>query len=282
MGANGGSPLPFKPNVHGVLIRIRFRTPTIRFDEDSAWGTVVGELYIGTSGYTYKDWRGIFYPKGTPQKAWLSFYAQHYNTVEINATFYRSFPKSVFERWFESTPDAFRFTLKGPRQITHYSQLHDIGNDLKEFIKSAAGLKDKLSVMLWQFPAKAKASTLLERLTGFLPLLPTHVRQVFEFRHTSWFNEAIYDLLNEYNAGWVINDSSRFPAREVIAGDFMYVRFHGPGKLYASLYTTEQLRRWAEKIRPRLAEMDVYAYFNNDYGGRALRNADELRTLLGA
>jgi uncharacterized protein YecE (DUF72 family) len=240
----------------------------------------MGNLYIGTSGYTYKDWRGIFYPKDVPQKAWLSYYAERYNTVEINATFYRSFPQSVFDRWYTSTPAAFRFTLKGPKLITHEKKLHDIEGELQQFVQSAAGLKDKLAVMLWQFPPGARAEKLCEPLKAFLPLLPKNTQQVFEFRHTSWFTDETYDLLNQYHAGFVINDSNRWPAREVVTGGCMYVRFHGPATLYASLYSIEALGAWVSKIRPRLLQNDVYAYFNNDYGGRALQNASELRALL--
>jgi uncharacterized protein YecE (DUF72 family) len=240
----------------------------------------MGELYIGTSGFTYQDWRGIFYPKGVAQKNWLSFYAQRYNTVEINATFYRPFPKSVYEKWRTNTPDDFCFILKGPQLITHEKKLHDVAENLKSFLEAARGLDGKLAVILWQFSSSITANTLREPFEQFLSLLPTDVRQVFEFRDTSWFNDEIYDLLNKYHAGFVINDSNRFPAREVITGDFMYVRFHGPGKLYASRYTTEQLKTWTEKIRPRLQKYDIYVYFNNDFDGRALDNANELRELL--
>ena len=240
----------------------------------------MGKLYIGTSGFTYKDWRGIFYPKGVAQKNWLTFFAEHFNTVEINATFYRSFPRSVFESWYERTPAAFRFTLKGPRRITHEKQLETVEDDLKQFVENAAGLREKLSVMLWQFRPGAKADEYKERFAHFLTLLPRDIRQVVEFRHSSWFNDEIYALLNRHHVGFVINDSSRWPAREVVTGDFMYVRFHGPQQLYASLYTPEQLDQWAKKIRPRLKEQDVYIYFNNDYGGRAIQNARELREML--
>ncbi|HLU09409.1 MAG TPA: DUF72 domain-containing protein [Oceanobacillus sp.] len=242
----------------------------------------MGDLYIGTSGYVYKDWRGIFYPKGVAQKNWLPFYAQHYDTVEINATFYRHFPRSVFERWHEITPAEFRFTLKGPRRITHEKKLNEIDDDLQQFVESAAGLQEKLSLMLWQFPASTHADGMTERLEQFLALLPKGIRQVIELRHTSWFNDDIYALLNRHHAGFVINDSSRFPAREVVTGDFAYVRFHGPGRLYASSYSRKQLQEWAEKIERWLTDYDVYVYFNNDYGGRALRNADELKGLLKA
>lgn len=204
----------------------------------------MGSLYIGTSGYTYKDWRGVFYPKGVAQKNWMTFYAEHYNTVEINATFYRPFPKHVYEHWRERTPDGFRFTLKGPRLITHEKKLHNVADTLKDFVDNARGLKDKLDVMLWQFSpgTHADGDGIKDRWIDFIDRLPKDVRQVFEFRHTSWFTDAVYDLLNRHKAGFVVNDSSRWPAREVVTGDLMYVRFHGPGQLYASSYSDEQLQ----------------------------------------
>ncbi len=242
----------------------------------------MGKLLIGTSGYNYKDWRGIFYPKGVAQKNWMTFYAERYDTVEINATFYRPFPVHVYESWHERTPDSFRFTLKGPRLITHEKKLLDVADELKAFVDSTRGLKDKLDVMLWQFSpgTKADSDNMKERFVEFLDRLPKDVRQAVEFRHASWFTDEIYDRLNHHHVGFVINDSSRWPAREVVTGDFMYARFHGPGKLYASSYSAEQLQAWADKITPRLKHQDVYAYFNNDYGGRALRNADTLKALL--
>jgi uncharacterized protein YecE (DUF72 family) len=184
-------------------------------------GAAMGSLYLGTSGYTYKDWREIFYPKGLAQRNWLTFYAQRYNTVEINATFYRDFPQTVFQRWHMVTPPNFRFTLKGPRWITHEKHLSEIDDDLQTFVEHAHGLQEKLAVMLWQFPPSARVDDLYQPLAQFLPKLPGAVRQVFEFRHTSWFNETTYSLLNQHNAGFVINDSSRWPAREMQTGDFM-------------------------------------------------------------
>jgi uncharacterized protein YecE (DUF72 family) len=238
-------------------------------------------LFIGTSGYTYKDWRGLFYPKGVAQKDWLAFFARHYDTVEINATFYRSFPSSVYERWRDVTPEGFCFTLKGPRPVTHDKRLVGVEEEVRAFDEQSRVLGDKRSAMLWQFPPSfANTDETRDHLAHFLTLLPRGVRQAIEFRHKTWFQDAVYDLLNAQKAGFVINDSSRWAAREVVTGDFAYVRFHGPGKLYASLYTPEQLEAWAKKIRGYLAERDVYVYFNNDYGGRALQNANELRAML--
>jgi uncharacterized protein YecE (DUF72 family) len=240
----------------------------------------MGQLYIGTSGYTYKDWRDRFYPKGVAQKAWLSFYAQHFNAVEINATFYRPFPADVFARWYDSTPPSFRFVLKAPKAITHEKVLHDKAEELQQFVSRAAVLKEKLAAVLWQFPASAHADTLHQTFTEFLKLLPQTLQHVFEFRHASWFTDDLYALLNPINAGFVINDSPHFPSRELIAGSLMYVRFHGPNQLYNSLYSQEQLQVWADKLRPRLNSCDLYLFFNNTYAGQALQNARELRELL--
>jgi uncharacterized protein YecE (DUF72 family) len=237
-------------------------------------------LFIGTSGYSYKTWRGAFYPKGVPQKDWLAFYAQTYNAVEVNATFYRPFPASVFTHWREVTPPEFRFVLKGPKVITHEKLLDNVDEELSAFVSSTAALHEKQAAMLWQFSASIQVNSLGERFAQFLQMLPTGIKQVFEFRHPSWFVEEVYDLLNHFQAGFVINDSPHFASREVITGNVMYVRFHGPDKLYNSLYSDQQLRLWADKIQPRLDQNDVYLFFNNTFAGQGLKNAIELRELL--
>lgn len=243
---------------------------------------MTGHLCVGTSGFNYTDWKEIFYPKGTPQKQWLAYYAQHYNTVEINATFYRYFARSVFARWRDATPPDFRFTLKGPRIITHEKRLVSVTDDLTRFLDSIQDLCSKLAVILWQFPSGFKYDTTADQelLAQFLACLPSDLQHVIEFRHTSWFKEDIYVLLNAHKMGFVINDSSRFPAAEVITGNVVYLRFHGPEQLYASSYTLEALTAWASKIRTWLQHYDVYCYFNNDYGGRAIENANQLLQLL--
>ena len=237
-------------------------------------------LYIGTSGYSYQSWRGQFYPQGAAQKDWLAYYARHYNAVEVNATFYRPFAKSVFAHWRDVTPDEFRFVLKAPKVITHEKRLENAAEELSQFVTSTAVLEDKLSAMLWQFPASVHADEFLEQLAAFLPALPTGMKQVFEFRHVSWFTEAVYDLLNQFHAGFVINDSPHFPSREIVTDHAMYIRFHGPDKLYDSLYSHEQLQAWANKIAPRLAQNAVYLFFNNTMAGQGLQNANELKDML--
>ncbi len=238
-------------------------------------------LYIGTSGYSYQSWRGRFYPQGTAQKDWLAFYSRHYNAVEVNATFYRPFAKSVFTHWSDVTPVNFRFVLKGPKVITHEKRLENVGEELSQFVTSTAALENKLAAMLWQFPSSIHADEHLERFAAFLPTLPTGIKQVFEFRHVSWFTQTVYDLLNQHDFGFVINDSPHFPSSEVVTDHVMYIRFHGPDKLYNSLYTQEQLQKWADKISPRLAQNDVYLFFNNTMAGQGLENANELKEMLG-
>jgi uncharacterized protein YecE (DUF72 family) len=237
-------------------------------------------LFIGTSGYSYKNWRGQFYPPGVPQKAWLTFYAQHYNAVEINATFYRPFPEHVFAHWYEITPAEFRFVLKAPKVITHEKALDDLDAELQQFVSSIGGLKEKLTAVLWQFPASVQAAPLQERFQKFLGMLPQGIKHVFEFRHASWFTEETYALLNQFHAGFVMNDSPHFQSREVITGQLVYVRFHGSDKLYNSLYSSDQLRAWADKIAPYLDRCDIYLFFNNTYAGQALDNAKEMLQLL--
>jgi uncharacterized protein YecE (DUF72 family) len=238
-------------------------------------------LFVGTSGYNYKHWRGVFYPKGLAEKDWLAFYSRYFATVEINATFYGRFTRETFETWANEVGDGFTFTLKGSRYITHVKRLNDPEQPLQRFFNPAQGLGKRFSCALWQFPRTMHCSEeTLARLEAFLPLLPGNIRQAFEFRHDSWFTDAVFALLDRYGAGFVINDSPHFLSIEQVTGDFAYIRFHGPKALYASSYSDAQLKDWAGKIRRYLREHDVYGYFNNDYHGFAIENARTLRNLL--
>jgi uncharacterized protein YecE (DUF72 family) len=154
-----------------------------------------------------------------------------------------------------------------------------VDDDLSRFFDSIQDLHPKLSVVLWQFPFSFKyvSDEEMAVFRTFLNQLPNTVKHVVEFRHTSWFREDTYTLLNQHNIGFVINDSSRFPAVEKVTGNIVYLRFHGPALLYASSYSTEALQAWAGKIRDWLGQYEVYAYFNNDYGGRAIADTTSLR-----
>lgn len=259
------------------------------------------KVFIGTSGYNYDYWKGVFYPEDISKKEWLSFYAKHFDTVEINATFYGNFKKSVFEKWGREVSKNFSFCLKGPRFITHVKRLKNVDDSLKVFLGNASGLGSKLKIILWQFPKSFKFSDEnLERLEKFLSTLKNYspprsrfttprrwpngllrgerLRHAIEFRDDSWFN--IFDFLNKNKSGFVINDSSFFPKKEISTAGFTYIRFHGPGSLYSSNYSYGELKVWAQKIKKFQKLGEVYCYFNNDVGGFAIKNAQQLKEIL--
>jgi uncharacterized protein YecE (DUF72 family) len=240
----------------------------------------MGKVFIGTSGYQYRHWKEKFYA-GIPQRQWLSYYASHFSTVEINATFYGFFQPSTYQKWNEATPDMFHFVLKGPRRITHQKKLNNIAVDLAAFYQNAQILGSKLKLMLWQFPLSYKQSpSSIDRLTSFLRIVPSAVEHVFEFRDESWFTNMTYELLERHNAGIVVNDAKLFPKAIIATGPIAYIRFHGPDALYASSYTDTHLAAWARRIHQFQTERDVYCFFNNDIGGHAIDNAQTLQTIL--
>lgn len=241
----------------------------------------MGKVYIGTSGYNYKHWKEIFYPLGVPQREWLTYFAQQFDTIEINATFYRHFSRLVFEKWRISTPEGFVFSIKGPRLITHVRRLHNVEDELKRFFESVTGLEKKLAVILWQFPYSFYNTELnKKRLDEFIRLLPSDTAYALEMRHNSWFKDEFFDYLNKNRISFVANDTTAFPTIQKVTGPVAYIRFHGPGRLYASGYGEKQLRFWAEKIGEYRKNRVVYCYFNNDAEGYALKNALDLRKLI--
>lgn len=244
----------------------------------------MGKLYVGTSGYNYLGWKGLFYPENLPQREWLAFYSNHYNTIEINATFYRSFARSVFANWSKQTSESFVFTIKGSRFITHIKRIKDVKEEVERFFEMAVGLGEKLSCVLWQFPGSFRLDPNqrenIDRLKVFLDKLPRNSRQAFEFRHKSWFIPEVFELLDKNKAGFVMNDSPHFPSIERVTGDFVYIRFHGPSSLYSSSYSTKQLTAWVAKIKKYLKKYDVCCYFNNDINGYAVKNARTLQELV--
>ncbi len=240
-------------------------------------------IYIGTSGYNYKHWAdGVFYPKGLPQNKWLEHYVNFFNCVEMNVTFYRLLPKKTFDSWRKKTPKDFAFIVKGSRFITHIKRLKDIKEPLERFLENTQGLKNKLNAILWQFPSNFHLNQ--QRLKDFLKLLNkrvTNTRQVFEFRNESWFCDEIYRVLKNYNFSLCIAHSSHWPVKEIITSDYVYLRFHGGEVLYGSEYSEKELKSWAEKTKKWIREKkDVYAFFNNDAYGFAVKNALRLKELI--
>jgi uncharacterized protein YecE (DUF72 family) len=239
----------------------------------------MSKLFIGTSGWNYPHWAdGVFYPVGVSQDKWLQYYTMNFNAVELNVTFYRLIRAKTFQNWHKRTPKNFYFVAKGSRFITHILKLNRVKASLNLFIENAVELKEKLAAILWQLPPGFKQD--LKRLESFLKLLAkTKIRQVFEFRNASWFQKDAYSLLKKYNACLCIADSSRFPSVKEVTADFLYLRFHGRGSLYSCEYTDKELRGWAGFAK-KFKNKDIFAFFNNDAEGFAVKNAMRFRELL--
>jgi len=240
---------------------------------------VMPEYYIGTSGWHYDDWRGLFYPQELAKSKWLEFYAQHFNTVELNNSFYRLPSEKAFDNWREASPAGFIFAVKVSRFITHIKRLKNVEEPMQNFLERADLLNNKLGPLLYQLPPNMKRDD--ERLKAFLTTLPVRYRHVFEFRHGSWFDDGVFNILKRYNAGWCVFDMPDFTSPVVATADFAYVRFHGSTGLYWSNYSDKELSSWAKRIA-KLGEnlKAVYIYFNNDVAGYALSNAKTLVRLL--
>ena len=234
------------------------------------------EYYIGTSGWHYNHWKGNFYPEGMPSKDWLKYYSENFNTVEINNSFYRLPQESTFTNWHQTVPPGFCFAVKASRFITHIKKLKDSRDPLLKFMARSKCLEDSLGPVLFQLPSSFHRND--ERLSDFLGLLEKKLRFVFEFRHDSWMNEDVFDLLRKHNAGFCVFDMPGLTGPLVATADFAYFRFHGKGDLYSGNYPDSDLAEWANKIKKISGGLKtIYVYFNNDAGGNAVRNARTLR-----
>lgn len=237
---------------------------------------MVARLYIGTSGYQYDHWRGVFYPAKLPRSQWLNFYARHFQTVEINNTFYRLPAPPVFDAWRTAAPAGFTYALKFSRYGSHRKKLKDPRQPVRLFMDRARRLGPRLGPILVQLPPHWGVNR--ERLDAFLHVTSRHVRWAFEFRDPSWLCPPIFEVLARHGAALCWHDMLPDHPDCLTAG-FTYLRFHG--RHYGGSYSAAQLRAQARRIRARLARgVDVYAYFNNDAEGYAVRNALDLRRYL--
>jgi uncharacterized protein YecE (DUF72 family) len=240
-------------------------------------------LYIGTSGWIYSDWEGVFYPQEIKSKKKLNYFSQHFKTTEINYSFYHLPRPATYQNWYSQVPEDFLFSVKVSRFITHIKRLKEIEKLWETFLENALHLKEKLGPILFQFPPSFKANDKnIKRLEEFLESntkCPTSL--VMEFRHQSWCNKKIYQMLKKHKAAWVIADSSRYPRVDVITADFVYLRLHGPEAMFSSKYTKKQLESLSQKIKKWLKSGDVYCYFNNDANAYAIENAKELLKMSG-
>jgi uncharacterized protein YecE (DUF72 family) len=245
----------------------------------------MSKLLLGTSGWTYASWKGRFYPKDLPSRDYLGFYAAEFPTTEVNYSFYHLPKPSTYERWRTLVPDGFVFAVKASRFITHIKRLHDVTDAWKTFIDNALVLGPHLGPILFQFPPSFRAD--YDALGRFLDMAATGahesrpLRMVCEFRHDSWFTDDIYRLLHQHQAALCIADGARYARRDVVTADFVYIRYHGRRKMFASNYTDKQLSEEANRIRRYRREgLDLYIYFNNDAMGYAIKNARSLRALI--
>jgi uncharacterized protein YecE (DUF72 family) len=239
-----------------------------------------GKVFIGTSGWHYKHWLGLFYPQKFPADQMLEFYTKHFDTVELNNSFYHLPLSSSFDNWRESTPRGFVFAVKASRFITHMKKLKDPRASTQKFFDGAERLGRKLGPILFQLPPNWKLN--LERLEEFLKSLPPGHRYVFEFRDESWLVKDAFELLRKFNAAFCIHDLANMRTPLEITADFTYIRFHGPGQAkYQGSYTNRELKEWAKRITNWRSQLKaVYVYFNNDIGGHAVWNAQTLKELV--
>jgi uncharacterized protein YecE (DUF72 family) len=239
------------------------------------------EVRIGCSGWNYDHWRDPVYG-GAPATRWLELYAKRFDTVEVNATFYRLPTRKSVARWVEATPEGFVFAVKGSRYLTHIKRLRDLGPGLERFLDRIEPLVDspKLGPLLWQLPENFHRDD--DRLAVALDRLPRRLLHAFEFRHPTWFADEVYELLREHHVALVIGDSPKRPFQtHEPTTDWTFVRFHHGSRGRRGNYSERELETWATRIaRWRLAR--AFLYFNNDWEAFAVRNAERLRQILPA
>jgi len=240
---------------------------------------VAASYYIGTSGWHYDHWRHRFYPGELVKAKWLEFYASHFTTVELNNSFYRLPSEAAFAAWRDSSPADFSFAVKVSRFITHIKRLKDTEEAVALFVKRAEILGEKLGPLLYQLPPNMHRND--ERLEAFLSILPQGMKYVFEFRHQSWLEEKVFEILGKYNVGFCVFDMPSLTCPLVATADFAYIRFHGSTGLYSSCYSNEELADWAQRLADLATNISkVYIYFNNDAEAFAVENATTLRDYL--
>ncbi len=233
------------------------------------------KVYIGTSGWHYEHWKKNFYPKDLKSKDYLSYYLHHFNTVEINNTFYHLPSKKAVLHWKIEAKKDFIFSIKGSRFITHIKRLKEPKKHLSIFLNRIKYLKPNLGPILFQLPPNWKVD--IKRFENFLKALDRNYRYAFEFRDKSWLINEIFELLKRYKAAFCIYDLESFQTPIKITTDFVYIRLHGPKRAYCGRYLKKSLQKWAKIITDLSQEkLDVFCYFNNDENAYAIKNAKSL------
>ncbi len=234
-------------------------------------------VHVGCSGWQYRDWRGVLYPEGLPQRLWLERYAEVFDTVELNTSFYRLPRPAAVQEWVRRTPPGFVFAAKASRYLIHVKRLADLEQGVARFYEALAPLvaSPKLGPIVWQLPANFHRDD--ARLAAALEALPPG-RHCWEFRHASWFTDDVYALLRRHGAALVIGDHPARPFQEhLLTTDWTLIRLHHSRRGRRGNYSDSEIGEWARRITKWSGEAEVFAYFNNDWEGFAVRNAKRLR-----
>lgn len=235
---------------------------------------------VGCTGWNYRDWRGDLYPPGVPARRWLECYAQRFDTVELNATFYRLARRTAVEHWLEQTPEDFCFAVKASRYLTHVKRLTDVDRGLRRFYEPLAPLAStgRLGVTLWQLPETFRRDE--QALARLLQSLP-HGRHAVELRHPSWFVRAVFSLLCDHDVALVLGDHPRRPFQtDRATASWRYIRFHHGSRGRRGNYSDSEIEQWAQRVHRWRSSHEIFIYFNNDWEGFAPANALRLRRRL--
>jgi len=234
------------------------------------------DIRIGTSGWYYDHWKERFYPADLPKSKWFEYYAQYFDTVEINNTFYHLPKEQTLQRWHEIAPKDFLYAVKANRYITHIKRLKDSAEPLERFFERVNLLKNRLGPILYQLPPSLQKD--LDLLEAFIKLLPMRKTAVFEFRHKSWYSDDTFELLDKSGASFCIHDMPGKESPRIVTGGVIYIRFHGTSSRYSGSYPKSQLQNWAEWLEDQAKNVHaIYAYFNNDAQAHAIKNAKQLK-----
>lgn len=235
--------------------------------------------WIGCSGFHYKEWKEVFYPLNVPQTKWFEYYCQHFNTLELNVTFYR-FPRpETLSKWHDRSPEAFKFSVKAPQLITHYKVFKDSERLLGDFYAAVyEGLKDKLGCVLFQLPSRVGYSD--EMLQRIIENVNPSFNNVIEFRDEGWWNEKVYKELKKHNISFCGISHPKLPDEVKKVTPILYYRFHGVPVLYKSEYGFDFVKKIEENIKASGKIKDAYIYFNNTWGTGGINNARQMQSLV--
>lgn len=240
----------------------------------------MSRVWVGTSGWTYDGWRGLFYPKDVAKKRWLEWYGEQFATTEVNGSFYRTPSLAAVRGWRDQTPDDFIFAWKASKFITHWKRLtENCKNSLELMETRLQALGPKAGPVLFQLPARFKADR--ERLASFLKMLPKRYKYAFEFRDESWYDERLLEVLRDRDVALCISDHEAAPSPWEVTAAHVYLRGHGPTGQYKDRYRPQALGKWASQINQwKRRKLDVYCYFDNDQKSAAPKDARKLVELL--